>query len=191
MWLIDITSYLRQIEDLEEFAILDHNDQHQLCLELPAQAFVVLSQSLVQSHLGQFIAIYRGMAENATYSWSFAETIANNMKVLFDSEDTLPADKAEALRVAIISAKRQNRFAEFILSLAEGLAMTAILGLISEVPYRVYGPSFPRRREPNCHMQLCADATWIPAFAGMTTTVFVVQSCSDQYFDHQSRHPRP
>ena len=96
---------------VEELAILDANDQHKVCLELPQEAFAVLSQSLVQQHLGQFIAIYRGMAEKATYSWSFAEVIANNMTVLFDALDTSAADKAEALRVAIIAAVRQNRFA--------------------------------------------------------------------------------
>lgn len=96
---------------VDELAILTENDQHQICLELPAEVFSVLSQALVQSHLTKFISIYRGMAEEATYSWSFAETIADNMKILFDAQDTSPADKAEALRVAIIAAIRQNRFA--------------------------------------------------------------------------------
>jgi eukaryotic-like serine/threonine-protein kinase len=96
---------------VEELAILEQNDQHQVCLELPPEAFSVLSQSLVQRHLARFIAIYENMAQEATYSWSFAENIANNMKCLFDAADTSPADKAAALRVAIIAAVRQNRFA--------------------------------------------------------------------------------
>jgi len=33
------------------------------------------------------------------------------MKYLFESDSTSPSDKAEALRVAIIAAVRQNRFA--------------------------------------------------------------------------------
>lgn len=96
---------------VEELGHLDPSDQHQMCLELPPEAFSVLSQALVQPHLSRFILIYRGMAENATYSWSFAEDIAKNMKVLFDSDSTSSADKGEALRVAIIAAARQNRFA--------------------------------------------------------------------------------
>lgn len=96
---------------VEEMALLDRNDQHKVCLELPAEAFSVLSQSLVQKHLATFISIYRHMADEATYSWSFAEAIAVNMKVLFDSADVCATDKAEALRVAIIAAVRQNRFA--------------------------------------------------------------------------------
>ena len=96
---------------VDELAIVDQNDQHQVCMELPKEAFFLLSQAPVQSHLGQFINVYRGMAENATYSWSFAETIADNMKVLVEAADVAPADKAEALRVALIAAIRQNRFA--------------------------------------------------------------------------------
>jgi eukaryotic-like serine/threonine-protein kinase len=96
---------------VEELAILDRNDQDKVCLELPPEAFSVLSQALVQKHLAKFISIYGLMAEEATYSWSFAETIAENMKVLFDSGDVSAPDKAEALRVAIVAAVRQNRFA--------------------------------------------------------------------------------
>lgn len=96
---------------VEELGHLEVSDQHKMCLELPPEAFSVLSQALVQPHLSRFIQIYRAMADNATYSWSFAEDIAKNMKVLFDSDSTPPTDKAEALRVAIIAAVRQNRFA--------------------------------------------------------------------------------
>ncbi len=96
---------------VEELGHLEPNDQYQMCLELPQDAFFVLSQALVQPHLSRFIQIYRGMAENATYSWSFAEDIAKNMRALFNSDSTTSADKAEALRVAIIAAVRQNRFA--------------------------------------------------------------------------------
>lgn len=73
---------------VEELGHLEPSDQHQMCLELPPEGFSVLSQALVQPHLSRFIQIYKGMAENATYSWSFAEDIAKNMKVLFDSDST-------------------------------------------------------------------------------------------------------
>lgn len=96
---------------VEELGMLNAADQYQVCMELPSEAFSILSQELVQQHLPQFIQIYRGMTENATYSWSFAEIIAGNMKTLFEAQSTAPAEKAEALRVAIIAAVRQNRFA--------------------------------------------------------------------------------
>jgi eukaryotic-like serine/threonine-protein kinase len=96
---------------VEELALLDSADQSKVCLELPKEVFSVLAQSLVQKHLSTFIGIYRQMAEGATYSWSFAENVAENMKLLFDAQDTASTDRAEALRVAIIAAVRQNRYA--------------------------------------------------------------------------------
>ncbi|MCW5624140.1 MAG: protein kinase [Burkholderiales bacterium] len=96
---------------VEELAVLAAVDQHQVCLELPEEAFSVVGQAAVQQHLAKFIAVYRGMAEAATYAWSFAENVAKNMTVLFDAPDTSATDKAEALRVAIIASVRQNRFA--------------------------------------------------------------------------------
>ena len=109
------TSQKYQAEEVghlvEELAILEPDDQHKVCLELPEEAFSVLSQELVKQHLAQFLSVYRGMAESSTYSWSFAETIAKNMKVIFDADGTSPTDRAEALRIGIIAAVRQNRFA--------------------------------------------------------------------------------
>ena len=96
---------------VEELALLDEDAQCKVCMELPKEAFSILSQSLVAKYLPTFLVAYRRMAQDATYSWSFAEAIANNMKVLFEAKDTSPADKAEALRVAIIAAVRQHRFA--------------------------------------------------------------------------------
>jgi len=96
---------------VEELSLLVTDDQQQVCFELPPEAFSVLSQAVVRQHLGPFIAIYRRMVEDATYSWSYAETIAGNMAIVFNAPDPAPADKAEALRIAIIAATRQNRFA--------------------------------------------------------------------------------
>jgi serine/threonine protein kinase len=96
---------------VEDLALLETEDQFRVCLELPEDAFSILSQSLVAEHLAHFLVVYRRMVEEATYSFSFAETIADNMKILFHAQDTPPSDKAEALRIAIIAAVRQNRFA--------------------------------------------------------------------------------
>ncbi|OGA19847.1 MAG: hypothetical protein A3H32_17150 [Betaproteobacteria bacterium RIFCSPLOWO2_02_FULL_63_19] len=50
------------------------------------------------------------MAEEGRYGWSYAETIADHMKIFFDAPGVSTANKAEALRIAIIAAYRQNRF---------------------------------------------------------------------------------
>ena len=51
------------------------------------------------------------MAEEGSYGWSYAETIAERMRGFFDAPDVSAANKAEALRIAIIAAERQHRFA--------------------------------------------------------------------------------
>ncbi|MNL21875.1 hypothetical protein D3C87_1431890 [compost metagenome] len=51
------------------------------------------------------------MAEHANYGWSFAETIADNMKLIFDTVAVPATYKTECLRSAIVAAVRQNRFA--------------------------------------------------------------------------------
>lgn len=96
---------------IEELAMLDSQDKIQICLDLPEELFGVLSQEPIQSHVMQFLAAYREMAEVGTYGWSFAEEIATNMQKLFLSDDVGLASKAEALRVAIVASYRQNRFA--------------------------------------------------------------------------------
>ena len=96
---------------VEELVMLNTQDKIQLCLELPSELFSVLAQEPVQSHMPQFLSVYRQMAEEGTYGWSFAEVIAKNMQTFFVATDVSPANKAEALRIAIISAHRQNRFA--------------------------------------------------------------------------------
>lgn len=96
---------------VEELGVLSQDDQHKVCMELPQEAFGLFSQQLVSQYLGHFLAIYRGMSENANYGWSFAEQIANNMRLIFDAATVPAACKTECLRSAIIAAIRQNRFA--------------------------------------------------------------------------------
>lgn len=96
---------------IEQLAMLDLNDAHQLCMELPEELFNLLAQPTIQTHINRFLNVYRDMVENATYAWSFAETVARNMKQLFESTHTAPIVKAEALEIAIVSAYKQNRFA--------------------------------------------------------------------------------
>jgi eukaryotic-like serine/threonine-protein kinase len=99
------------VQFLEQLALVDQQDQYQVCLALPFEAFGVLSQPMLQQHLTRFLAIYKRMAEDATYAWAFAEDIAKNMQVLVNATTVNAADKSEALRIAIISSVRQNRFA--------------------------------------------------------------------------------
>jgi len=96
---------------IEELSMLSEPDKIQNCLELSDELFPVLAQRSVGSHLAQFLASYRLMVEEGSYGWSYAETIADRMKIFFDGPDVSAANKAEALRFAIIAADRKNRFA--------------------------------------------------------------------------------
>lgn len=95
---------------IEELSGVDEEDQRQVCLQLPRELFALLAEAPVQSAMSSFLASYRRMVEQADYGWTFAETIADNMKTLFLSPNVGQADKAEALRNACLGAIRQNRF---------------------------------------------------------------------------------
>ncbi len=103
------------VEDLvrfiEELSGVDEEDQRQVCLQLPPEFFRLLAEEpTVQSRLASFLVSYQRMVERADYGWAYAETIADNMKILFLSWNVASADKAEALRNACLGAIRQNRF---------------------------------------------------------------------------------
>lgn len=51
------------------------------------------------------------MVESGQYGWAFAESIANNMKIIFKSEDVPAKVRSKALEIAIDGAYRMNRFA--------------------------------------------------------------------------------
>jgi eukaryotic-like serine/threonine-protein kinase len=96
---------------IEELAVLEGQDKHRICLDLPPELFVVVSDPAVLPQLPSFLSAYEEMARNATYSWSFAEIIASNMRKIFESHTAPARDKVSALRTAIVAAERQNRFA--------------------------------------------------------------------------------
>lgn len=97
---------------IEELAMLPPNDQQLVCKDMPFEVFQSMaSLPLPLGALERFIQIYLEMSEQADYGWSFAEIIANNMTVLFNSPFSSETDKANALKAAIIAAERQNRFA--------------------------------------------------------------------------------
>lgn len=97
---------------LDELAMLQPADQQRICMDLPSEVFQAMANvALPVGRLQGFLQSYLSMASNAEYGWSFAEVIANNGKVLFDSPHSSSADKAEALRAAIVASVRQNRFA--------------------------------------------------------------------------------
>ncbi len=51
------------------------------------------------------------MVTDWEYGWSYAEVIADYMKILFSGPSVSYADKTLSLELAILAADRQNRFA--------------------------------------------------------------------------------
>lgn len=96
---------------VEQLALLDERDQIKICFEIPQRFFAVIRQQPVIASLPGFLAVFERLVESQDYSWSYAETIAKNMKTIFSGEDVPVPLKAQALDLAIRAACYMNRFA--------------------------------------------------------------------------------
>ena len=103
----------REIETFVSSLVgLDEDTLHKVCMELTQPAFEAIGdRPMPPQTLNAVLSAYANMASRADYTWSFAEVIADGMKVLFHSPATTCEQRAEALRIAIVAADRQNRFA--------------------------------------------------------------------------------
>jgi serine/threonine protein kinase len=96
---------------VEQLALLDERDQIKICFELPQRFFAVIRQQPVIASLPGFLAVFDRLVESQDYSWSYAETIAKNMKTIFSGEDVPVPFKVQVLDLAIRAACYMNRFA--------------------------------------------------------------------------------
>ena len=99
------------IEFIEKLSLLGKTDQIKICHEIEKGFYLALRQSPIIDHIPDFLSAYKVMIENEDYGWAYAETIADNMKILFTGEEVLIKQKAIALELAIDAAVRMNRFA--------------------------------------------------------------------------------
>lgn len=98
-------------EFIEQLSLLVESDQIPVCKELSHSFFSVIGQEPVVHRLPGFLTIYEKLVERYDYSFSYAETIANNMRAVFDSDAVPAGEKARALDLAIRAADHMNRFA--------------------------------------------------------------------------------
>lgn len=98
-------------EFVEQLALLEDADRVKICFEIQTPFFLVICQKPVLRHLPIFLSIYETMVENQGYSWSYAETVAKNMKTIFFGDGVPAKQKASALDLAIRAAYYMNRFA--------------------------------------------------------------------------------
>lgn len=96
---------------IDELQGLDEDGTKQICFKIPTELFPFIAQQLPHDYHAAFLKGYRVMVDTGDYTWSYAETIAKNMAVFFYDSQVSPANRTEALRIAIIGAHNMNRFA--------------------------------------------------------------------------------
>ena len=145
---------------VETLSLLEEDDQIQICSEIPDSFYAVIGQSPVRDSLDTFLAIYEKRVERQSYSWSYAETIADNMLQIFSTPDVPNSSKTKALVLAIKGAIYMNRFA------AMGTCIAMITGIEDgDLALRVaavilsFPNSFVARVEPSaCHSEPVRNA---------------------------------
>lgn len=98
-------------EFIEKLALLAEGDQILICRELSHPFFSIMGQRPMADRLSEFLTIYDKLVERFDYGWSYAETIAGNMRTIFNGDGAYPNEKARALGLAIQAAHNMNRFA--------------------------------------------------------------------------------
>jgi len=91
--------------------MLPEEDRTRVLFDVGDEFARVLTADDTQPFVSSFLDCYRHMVDTATYSFSYAETIADRMRVLFNAVAVSSQDKVKALEIAIRGAIRQNRYA--------------------------------------------------------------------------------
>ncbi len=103
------TEEVRQF--IDELQGLDEDGAKEICFKIPPELFPFVAGLLPHDRHAAFLTAYRVMVDTGDYGWSYAETIVKNMEVFFYCAEVSPANRAEALRIAIIGAHNMNRYA--------------------------------------------------------------------------------
>jgi eukaryotic-like serine/threonine-protein kinase len=98
-------------EFLDCLTRLDPEEKKVVVSELPFLFYQILTFSEFSPRVTEFLEQYGPMVEAYDYGWGYAEIIADNMKMLFDSPNVADSDKATALDLAMGAAYAMNRFA--------------------------------------------------------------------------------
>ena len=123
---------------IENLALLEEVDQIRICLELSHSFFSVVSQAPMKDHLADFLHAYEKMVDSCDFSWSYAETIANNMRTIFSGDNVAAAQRVIALGLAIRAAHSMNRYAAMdtcqamVTSVQDELLGLAVAALLAE-----------------------------------------------------------
>jgi hypothetical protein len=100
-----VHQFIGELQGLEE------STTKEICFGIPAELCRFIAQQMSAADHAPFLKAYRVMVDTGDYGWSFAETIADNMKYFFYASEVSPVNKVEALRIAAIGAYNMHRFA--------------------------------------------------------------------------------
>ncbi|HEC8323010.1 TPA: serine/threonine protein kinase [Providencia rettgeri] len=99
------------IKFIEKLPLIEIDEQISICQAISRRFFSILTQEKLTPHIYDFLKVYSAFVDSSNYSWAFAEDIASNMSILFNSINVSDTDKAFALEIAIEAAALMNRFA--------------------------------------------------------------------------------
>ena len=102
---------IKVIDFINKLNLIEEDDKIRICTEISHKFIYILSGESLAVCVDDFLNIYSVMVKSYQYSWSFSETIAKQMKILFDSNYVHNTVKAKALELAVDSAYAMNRYA--------------------------------------------------------------------------------
>jgi eukaryotic-like serine/threonine-protein kinase len=131
--LIDLSEVKNFVTNLSS---LTDDEKILVCLQLPEAFFLIISNPKLQSFTMEFIKSYDTMVERQGYEFTFATTIAKNMKIIFENPDNNIEIKSYALELCIKAAVYKNRWdamkicEEFIQSIRDDALASFVAALI-------------------------------------------------------------
>lgn len=117
-------------------AKLPEDERNSIIYDLPDKFYNVLAQDPIDPKLDKFLEQYEIFVKNAVVTWSYAETVAKNMRIIFSKSRNIN-QRVKALEIAIQGAIWANRFAamdtchEMIASVSDddlGVAVSPLIG---------------------------------------------------------------
>jgi serine/threonine protein kinase len=145
---------------LDSLGRLPEDEKGAVAEKIPKLFYQILTFPDYADRVSDFLRQYGALVEGHNYAWEYAETIADNMKQLFDSPSIGDADKARALDLAIHAAKAMNRFAAMATCVAmiTSVESGSLAALVRDVILR-YPLDFICSIEPvNCKHDVIANA---------------------------------
>lgn len=126
------------IEFVNTLTVLDTADKARICFQLGTPFMMAISQGMLIDHIPTFLNVYKQVVEEGQYSWSFAETIADNMKRIFDAPGMPERTRTLALEIAIDGAERMNRFAamDICIAMIKSISDETLGALVASVMQR-------------------------------------------------------